>query len=298
MKAVTSPIRSASGRPAACYRNRLDVRRVVQVSLRALCGVWLVVALVACAAGAQPAVTPITIRISGSTSMVPALRELADAYRQHRPNVRFELLGNGSDAGLAELKAGRVEIAAVSWQEEDGATPEGLIVTPFARDGIGVIVHPANRIAGLALNQVRRLYRGEILNWQALGGLAEEPMVISREAGSGTRRAFEAIVMAGEPVTLNAVVLPNSQAVVEQVARRPGAIGYVSMAVFTDTVRVVPLEDLLPTPANVRSGAYHLTRTLYLYSRSGTDPEVRRFLEFVVSPEGQRTIGRYHVALR
>lgn len=274
------------------------MRRVAQVFLRALGGLWLAVALVACAAGEQPAVTPVTIRIAGSTSMAPALRELADAYRQRRPNVRFELLGNGSDAGLAELKAGRVEIAAVSWQDEDGATPEGLVVTPFARDGIGVIVHPANRSAGLTLNQVRRLYRGEILSWQALGGLAEEPMVISREAGSGTRRAFEAIVMAGEPVTLNAVVLPNSQAVVEQVARRPGAIGYVSMAVFTDTVHVVPIEDLLPTPANVRSGAYHLTRTLYLYSRSGTDPEVRRFLDFVVSPEGQRTIGRYHVALR
>jgi len=253
-------------------------------------------ALAACAAGGPPAATPTTIRISGSTSMMPALRELADAYRQRRPNVRFELLGNGSAAGLAELKAGRVEVAAISWQGEDAATPEGLVVTPFARDGIGIVVHPANRIAGLTLNQVRRIYRGEVLNWQALGGLSEEPIVISREAGSGTRRAFEAIAMAGEPVTLNAVVMPNSQAVVEEVARRPGAIGYVSMSAFTDTVRVVPVEELLPTPANVRSGAYHLTRNLYLYGRA--DPEVRRFLDFVVSPEGQRIVGRHHVALR
>ncbi|MGC8782724.1 MAG: phosphate ABC transporter substrate-binding protein, partial [Anaerolineae bacterium] len=74
--------------------------------------------------------------------------------------------------------------------------------------------------------------------------------------------------------------------------------GYVSMAVFTDTVRVVPVEDLLPTPANVRSGAYHLTRYLYLYSRAAPDLEVRRFLDFVVGAEGQRIIGRHHVALR
>lgn len=273
-------------------------RRDRRAFLAALIGLWLAATLASCGGQERSAAAPALVRVSGSTSMMPALRDLADAYRARRPNVRFELLGNGSAAGLAELKAGRVEIAAISWQEAAAATPEGFLVTPFARDGIGIIVHPANRIAGLTLNQVRRIYRGEILSWQAVGGLAEEPVVISREAGSGTRRAFEAAVMGGDQVTLNAVVAPGSQAVVEQVARRPAAIGYVSMAVFTDTVRVVPIEDLLPTPANVRSGAYHLTRYLYLYSRATPDPEVRRFLDFVVSAEGQRIIGRYHVALR
>lgn len=260
--------------------------------------VALALALVACSGQRDAAAPPAVLRISGSSSMAPALAALAAAYRVHRPHTRFELLGNGSAAGLHELKTGQVDIAAISWQAEDTAVPAGMIAVPFARDGIGIIVHPANRIAGLTLNQVRSIYRGELLDWQTLSGPADEPMIISREEGSGTRAAFEALVLRGEQTTLNAIVMPSSQAVVDQTARRPGAIGYVSMAAFTDTVRIVPVEELLPTPQNVRSGAYHLTRYLYLYVHAPTAPEVQRFLDFVGSAEGQRIIGRYHALLR
>lgn len=258
----------------------------------------LLLALAACNGSSEMAAPPAVVRISGSTSMMPALQALADAYRQRRPQTRFELLGAGSEAGLRELQVGLVDMAAISWQAEDASLPEGIVAFPFARDGIGIIVHPTNRIAGLTLNQVRSIYRGELLDWQTLGGPAGEPMIISREDGSGTRAAFEALVMRGEQVTLNAVVLPGSQAVVEQTARRPGAIGYVSLAFITDTVRVAPIEELLPTPANVRSGAYHLTRHLYLYTHASPAPEAQRFLDFVGSAEGQRIIGRYHAPLR
>ncbi len=254
--------------------------------------------LAACGDQAVSPTPTVMLRISGSTSMMPALHDLATAYQQRRSHVRIELLGNGSAAGLHELQNRTVDIAAISWKPREVAPPAGLIAVPFARDGIGIIVHPANRIAGLTLNQVRRIYRGEVLDWQALGGPATEPLVISREDGSGTRAAFEAIAMAGEQVTLNAVVMPGSQAVVEQTARSVGAIGYVSMSAITDTVRVVPVEELLPTPAHVRSGAYHLTRDLYLYVHSPAGPEVQRFLDFVAGAEGQRIIGRHHVPLR
>jgi phosphate transport system substrate-binding protein len=260
--------------------------------------VLLILVLAACAAPPQPIAPPATVRISGATSMMPALQELAAAYRQRQPNARIELLGNGSAAGLRELKAGAVDLAAVSWKPEGAELPEGIIAAPFARDGIGVIVHPANRVAGLTLNQVRSIYRGEVLDWRTVGGPLDEPLVLSREDGSGTRAAFEATVMNGGQVTLNAVVLPSNRAVVDQVARRAGAIGYVSMAILTDTVRAVPVEELLPTPANVRSGAYHLTRYLYLYAPAAPAPDVQRFLDFVNSPEGQRIIGRHHVPLR
>lgn len=261
-------------------------------------GLLLALTLAACGGRNDPPAPSSVVRISGSTSMMPALQELAATYRQRQPNARIELLGNGSEAGLRELTAGTVDLAAISWQPEGAELPEGIVATPFARDGIGVIVHPANRIAGLTLNQVRSIYRGEVLDWRAVGGAPAEPMVVSREAGSGTRAAFEATVMNGEQVTLNAVVLPSNQAVVDQVARRAGAVGYVSMAAFTDTVRAVPVEELLPTPANVRAGAYHLTRYLYLYTHAAPAPDVQRFRAFILSPEGQRIVGRYHVPLR
>jgi phosphate transport system substrate-binding protein len=241
---------------------------------------------------------PVTIRISGSTSMAPVLRGLAEAYRKKRPHVRVEVLGNGSQAGMRELQAGSVDIAAVSWKAEKEEAPKGFRAVPFARDGIAVIVHPSNRVAGLTLAQVRSLYRGEIQDWKALGGPALETSVISREDGSGTRDAFESAVMGGERVTFNALVMPNTQAVVEHVGRHPEAVGYVSMSALTDTVRAVPVEGLLPAPANVRNGAYHLTRHLYLFAPISPDLEVSRFLDYIHSSDGQAIIGRRHVSLR
>ena len=230
--------------------------------------------------------------------MAPVLRELANAYRNKHPNVQVEVLGNGSQAGLQELKAGKVDLAAVSWKADDEEIPKGLRAVPFARDGIAVIVHPSNRITGLTLAQVRSLYRGEIQDWNALGGPILETSIISREDGSGTRDAFEAAVMGGERVTFNALVMPNTQAVVEHVGRHPESVGYVSMSALTDTVRAVPVEGLSPAPVAVRDGAYHLTRHLYLFSPTGPTPEASRFLDFVHSAEGQAIIGRRHVSLR
>ncbi len=284
-------------------KHHLNIYRSWQPAARKTCarlvtGLLLALALWACGGPGNTTAPPSVVRISGSSSMLPALQELAAAYQQRRPNARVELLGNGSEAGLRELKAGTVAIAAVSWKPEGAVTPEGMTAAPFARDGIAIVVHPTNRIAGLTLNQVRSIYRGEMLDWRTVGGPPDEPTVVSREDGSGTRAAFEATVMNGEQVTLNAVVMPSSQAVVDQVARRAGAIGYVSTSAFTDTVRVVPVEDLLPTPANVRSGAYHLTRYLYLFTHAAPSPDVQRFLDFIISPEGQRIIARHHVPLR
>jgi phosphate transport system substrate-binding protein len=146
--------------------------------------------------------------------------------------------------------------------------------------------------------QLRAVYRGEILDWGAFGGLPEEPLIISREDGSGTRAAFEALVMVGDRVTLNALVMPTSEAVVDYVAGHRAAIGYVSMAALTDTVRALPVEDMLPSPENVRSGAYHLSRLLYFYAPEPMPPASQAFVDFVLSPAGQTIVGRYHVPLR
>jgi phosphate transport system substrate-binding protein len=304
---LTATGAQSTRRWARAARSGLPHRRQPSALGHAIRSVLLVLLALACAscqgapsAGAALSVdaAPTTIRISGSTSMAPVLRDLADAYRKTRPQVRVEVLGNGSQAGMRELQAGTVDIAAVSWKAEDAETPKGVRAVPFARDGVAVVVHPSNRVTGLTLAQARSLYRGEIQDWKALGGPALETSVISREDGSGTRAAFEAAVMGGERVTFNALVLPTTQAVVEHVGRHPEAVGYVSMAALTDTVRAVPIEGLLPAPAAVRAGAYHLMRHLYLFTPTVPTAEGSRFLDFIQSPEGQAIIERRHVPLR
>ncbi len=240
---------------------------------------------------------PVTLRVSGSTSLAGSLADLAAAYQAAHPYVLIDVRATDSAAGLRALSAGEADLAAVSWQDIKPAEAAGFNGAPVALDGLALIVNPANRVAGLTLLQIKALYQGATLNWSALGGPDSEPIIISREDGSGTRAAFESLVMGGERVTLNALVMPESKAVVDYVAGHPAAIGYVTAAEADARVTVLRVEDAAPTAANVKAGAYHLSRLLYLY-RSPASPAAQSFIDFALSPAGQAIIARRHVPVR
>jgi phosphate transport system substrate-binding protein len=267
--------------------------------LRAGLIAWVIsLSAAGCGSVAQVGAPPVTLRIAGSSAMRPALLELIAAYEQMHGNVAFEVKGGGTQLGIKAVEEGDADIAAVSWTEDATAVPPGYRMTPIARDGLTIITHPRNPAQGLTLLQLRALYRGEVLDWAALGGPAGEPTIISREEGSGDRQAFEALVMGGERVSLSALVLPTAEAVAEYVAEHPAAIGYVSTAQQNDAVRALPIEGLPPTAESVRSGAYHLSRLLYLFLPHNAPPQARSFVDFVLSPAGQSIVSRRHIALR
>ena len=254
--------------------------------------------LVACGHSAVTPDAPATLRIAGSTSFKPTLNELASAYQAGHPQTVVEVLGGGTAIGIQELRGKEIDLAAVSWKADDKEASADLNVVPIARDGLAIIVNPQNTITNVTSLQLRALYRGETLDWGAIGGSGGEPVVISREDGSGSRTAFEALAMDGERVTLNALVMPTSQAVVDYVAAHRNAVGYVSTGVLTDTVRAVPLEDIPPTTATVRAGEYRLGRVLYLYALQPATPEIQAFLDFVLSPAGQAIVSRRLAPMR
>ena len=254
--------------------------------------------LTACSSAEVTPTAPATLRIAGSTSFKPTLNELASAYQAGHPQTVVEVLGGGTAIGIEELRGKEVDLAAVSWKPDRATPPDELAITPIARDGLAIIVNPQNTITNVTSLQLRALYRGETLDWGAIGGSGGEPVVISREDGSGSRTAFEALAMDGERVTLNALVMPTSQAVVDYVTAHRNAVGYVSTGVLTDTVRAVPLEDIPPTTATVRAGEYRLGRVLYLYALQPATPEIQAFLDFVLSPAGQAIVSRRLAPMR
>jgi phosphate transport system substrate-binding protein len=236
--------------------------------------------------------------VGGSTSLAGSLADLAEAYQAAHPYVLIDVRATDSATGLRALSAGETDVAAVSWQELKPGTEAGFAGVPVAEDGLALIAHPGNRVRSLTLLQVKALYQGEILNWAALAGPDAEPIIVSREDGSGTRAAFESLVMGGERVTLNALIMPGSKAVVDYVAGHPAAVGYVTAAEADGRVTVLRVEDAAPTPAEVRAGSYHLARLLFLYRSPSSPPVAQNFIEFALSPAGQAIIGRRHVPVR
>ncbi len=277
--------------------------------------------LVACEGAAVATPPPVTLTIAGSSSMAPVLTALTDAYTRQYPNVVFDLRGGGSTLGEAAIRAGRYDLVASTLFPPDPDTgrpappgDEALVRTPIGIDGLAIIVHPSNDVDALSLVQLRDIFSGSVLNWQALGGDAGEVVLVSREDGSGARILFEERVMGEERVSLTAVVMPTSQDVVDYVAGNPAAIGYVSRAhtaawipgeAITTTaalaeapVKVLELEGRWPTRETVAAQQYGLTQPLYLITRGAPAGRVRQFIDFVLSPAGQAIVARYHAPIR
>jgi phosphate transport system substrate-binding protein len=251
--------------------------------------------LPSCGATVTPP-APVYLKAAGSTAMTPLLQDLAAAYHERQPDVTLDVNTGGSALGRELAAAGQVDLGLTSWLPD--SPPQGTQATVVARDGIALIVHPTNVITGLTLVQAHDLFQGSLGDWQAVGGASSVVQAVSREDGSGTRAAFEALVMQGNRVTPTALVMPNSQAVVDYVARDPRAIGYVSMAYVGDKVRAVAVEGLVPNPQNVSRAEYNLTRDLVILTRPDAPGAVRAFLDFILSPAGQAIVGQRYGRVR
>jgi phosphate transport system substrate-binding protein len=244
--------------------------------------------LSACGSATITPPPPVFLRAAGSTSMEPLLADLAAAYSSRQPNVTIDIQGGGSQLGYRLVSSGQAELGLLSWSP--GELAGELRLAPVARDALAIIVHPQNQSAGLSLAELRDIFSGRRLDWQEVGSPAGPIQVVSREDGSGSRAAFEALVMADQAVTPTAIVLPNSRAVVDYVAQHPEAVAYVSLAFVDDRVFAVPVEGVAPTLDSLAAGSYALIRDLALVMPRRSSSEVNGLVEFVLSPAGQAIV--------
>lgn len=235
---------------------------------------------------------PVFLQAAGSTTISGLAGQLAEGFSEQSPLVSIEVTGLGTRFGLSELAAGRADVALASWLPAD--LDAQWQVTAFARDGIAIVVHPGNGVDGLGLLQLRDLFSGRVHQWRGVGGKPSlgALQIVSREAGSGTRDAFETLVMEGRDVTPLAVVAPSSDAVIEYVSSHPEAIGYVSMGRSSPGVKVVSIEGELPTPRGAELGSYPLSRDLWLVTSGSPSEPVAAFQRYVLSPAGQQVVGQ------
>jgi len=228
--------------------------------------------------------------MAGSTSVQPLSEELAAVFMDEHPGVRLEVSGGGSGAGVVAAQENTADFGAASREIKDDET--GIKTYTIAIDGIAVIVHLDNGVEDLALEDIQKIFSGEITNWSEVGGADENIVVVSREEGSGTRGAFDDIVL-GDAVLVDTALIQNSTgAVAEAVSTEVNAIGYVSTGSLEDDVKPLLVDGVEPTSEEIVAGNYPVARPFnYVSNEDEALSELAQaFLDFVLSEEGQQVV--------
>ncbi|MCX7974551.1 MAG: phosphate ABC transporter substrate-binding protein [Candidatus Aminicenantes bacterium] len=228
------------------------------------------------------------ITIAGSTSIQPFADQWAEVFMSRFPEKVVNVQGGGSSAGVQAAITGASQIGMSSRELK----PEEKVLTEFivAWDGLVIIVHPSNPVDNLSLEEVRKIFAGEIISWKEVGGFAKTIHVVTREEGSGTRVAFQEMVMGQRRITKKAIVQDSNGTVREVVANDPYAIGYISLGLVEGRVKAIRLDGLEPSVENIVEKKYRLVRPFILVTNSVPHGIVQDFIQFILSEEGQNLI--------
>lgn len=245
--------------------------------------------------------------IAGSTSVQPLSDELAAAFTEKNPDVQIEVQGGGSSVGVKSAIDKIVDIGMSSRDLKEEEKSSGLTEYVIAKDGIAVVVNPTSKVEDLTIEQIKKIFTGEITNWKEVGGEDKAITVVSREEGSGTRGAFieitgvegkDASGNKADLTTKNALVQPSTGAVKQTVANTPDSIGYVSMGALDDTVKTVKVEGVEATEENAKNGSFKISRP-FLFLTNGVESEtVKAFIEFIMSAEGQEIVAQEFISVK
>lgn len=233
-----------------------------------------------------------SISMAGSTSMEKFANALAESFMVKYPGVTVTAEFTGSSAGVEAVLGGSVDIGNSSRALTEDEKTKGAAENIVAIDGIAVVTDAANTAEGLTKDQLIGIYKGEIKNWKDAGGADMPIVVVGREAGSGTRGAFEEILEVKDECAY-ANELDSTGAVMAKVASTPGAIGYVSLDVIDDTVKALAVDTVAPTVEDIKSGSYLLSRPFVMATNGeiGAQNEaIQAMFSYLASDEGKQMI--------
>lgn len=225
------------------------------------------------------------ISIAGSTTVQPLSEALRDEYtRDH--DITITISGGGSSVGVTSANNGTVDIGAASRALKD-SEPD-LVVHTLAWDGIAIVTHPSNTaINGLTLAEVREIYAGDITNWNEVGGANQAIQVISREEGSGTRGAFEEMVMDDDSITKDALLFQSNGLVKTTISTTEWSIGFISFGYLDSDVKGLEIDDVAPTVTNAKNETYPIVRPLNYLTKAEPEDLVKDYIDFCLSTAGQ-----------
>ena len=232
-----------------------------------------------------------TVSTDGSTSMEKVIGALGESFMEANSGTTFTYNPTGSGSGIQAVSEGRCDIGLSSRALKDDEKASGLKETTLALDGIAIIVNPQNPVKDLSLEQIAKIYTGEITNWKDVGGEDAEIVLIGREAGSGTRDGFESITETKDACQYRQE-LTSTGDVITTVSQNPNAIGYASLASIKDSVKALTVNGVAPTEATVKDGTYLVQRPFVLVTKEGValSETAQKFFDFATSADAASII--------
>lgn len=249
-----------------------------------------------------------SMQIKGSDTIVNLIQVWAERFVADKPNMNVGVTGGGSGTGFAALMNNTCDIAMSSREiepkerelaESKGVEPVEFIV---GLDGLAILINKNNPVNDLTIEQLRDIFMAKITNWQEVGGENRRIVILSRESNSGTHMFFkEHVLRHGDKNSKaefapQALLMPSSQAIYDEVYQNPNALGYVGMGFINSGVKAVSVavdaksEYVYPTPDNVMSGKYPISRPLYLYTNGRPSGKIKEFIDYALSDEGQKIV--------
>lgn len=247
--------------------------------------------------GATAALAETDIRVDGSTTVLPAMQKIVEAYMKANPGVNITVSGGGSGNGIKAIIDATTNVAMSSREiapkELDAAKEKGHAVKPveIAMDAIVPIVNPGNPVTNLTAEQLQGIYAGKITNWKDVGGEDKEIVVISRDTSSGTYEAWNELIMKGQKVTPAALLQASSGAVLQVVSKNKAAIAYDGAAYVNNTVKGLSVNGVIGGEKSVADKTYPVSRPLFIIVPVTLDAPIQKFVDFIMDPaNGQKII--------
>lgn len=231
------------------------------------------------------------ISISGSTSVESLSKSFAEAYKEVDSSVIVSVEGGGSGAAIKNVDSDVSTIGVLSRKLKDDETQKGFKEYTIALDGISVIVNTGNSISDLTMDQISKIFTGEIKNWKEVGGEDATIVVVGRESGSGTRDGFEEILGVKEKTKYTTELNETGQ-IKAQVASTKGAIGYISSGYVDNSIKGLKIEGYEATEDNIKSDKYKIQRPFLMVVKPDSEKreEVKKFIDFVMSDACQKIV--------
>jgi len=264
------------------YHARSVAMKIKNILISAIISLIAAVFVSACGRGKA------SITVAGSTAFQPFAEKLADNFMNAHPDSSITVQGGGSAVGIQSAISGT---AAIGMADLVVLPPEAKVLNPVvvARDGIVLVVNPKNKVNNLTLQQIQDIFNGKIKNWSQTGGDNRPITVISREAGSGTRSSFEAIVK-NISLTSGAIIQDSNGTVRETVANDSNSIGYLSHGLINEKIKALSVNGISGSTENIINGSYILVRPVYFLTRGIPEGKSKEFIDYIISREGQEII--------